>query len=361
MDKAMTKAHALSPLLEALYGGLTQDLPWETFLRALADAIDAPFATLILTTGRTGIDAHVTPDADPDQTDEYRKLSDADPFVGLPEGQVIAFRDFVRHIPARFQDWMDRSRTGQILGVDLQTPSGTSVRLRVTRDMSLPDFGERESALLTSLVPHLRIALDLHARLTTTQAERQVFSSAMAELAVATLILGHDGRIMRRNAVADRLLQDGTVIAESHGRLETRSGSAMAMLDRLLASPPPTGEDIKFDIPAPEGAPLRGRARALPASVYGDGSCLALFLANPAPSGGPDPESLRDRFQLTPAEAALTMQLAEGASLIDAARLLDIAHNTARSHLRAIFAKTGTHRQAQLVHLLRTTMSGFDV
>lgn len=37
-----------------------------------------------------------------------------------------------------------------------------------------------------------------------------------------------------------------------------------------------------------------------------------------------------------------------------AASELDIAYNTARSHLRAIFAKTGTHRQVQLVTLLRT-------
>ncbi|WP_284279017.1 helix-turn-helix transcriptional regulator, partial [Sphingobium jiangsuense] len=100
---------------------------------------------------------------------------------------------------------------------------------------------------------------------------------------------------------------------------------------------------------------------ALPPNAYGDGASLALFLADPARSGGPDPDSLRDRFQLTPAEAALAIQLAEGAALVDAARALDIAHNTARAHLRAIFAKTGTHRQVQLVHLLRTSTGGFTV
>jgi DNA-binding CsgD family transcriptional regulator len=70
---------------------------------------------------------------------------------------------------------------------------------------------------------------------------------------------------------------------------------------------------------------------------------------------------LRERFQLTRAEAALALRLAEGESLADAAAALDIAYNTARSHLRAIFAKSGTHRQVQLVALLRSLAGDFDI
>ena len=348
-------------LLEALYGGLMQEPPWEGFLRALADAADATFATLLVAIGPAGIDAHVTPDVDPDRADEYHKLSDADPFVGLPEGQVVAFQDFVRHVSPRFREWLDKTGGGQILGVDLQASSGASVRLRVTRDQSRPDFDDAQSALIASLIPHLRIALDLHARLTSTQAERQVFSSAMEGLAVATLILARDGRILRRNAVAQRLLEDGRFIREDNGRLAPAMHAGGARLTRLLASPPSPGEDVRFELPAADEPPLRGVARALPSAVYGDGAHVALFLSDPARAEGPDAESLRDRFQLTPAEAALAVHLAQGAALVDAARILDIAHNTARSHLRAIFAKTGTHRQGELIHLLRTTGSDFDL
>lgn len=346
---------ALSGLLKALYGGLMRDPPWEGFLHDLAAAAEAGYATLIIATGRTGIDALVTPGADPVRAGEYQSLSDADPFVGLPEGMVVSYQDFVSYVPSRFKDWMDRVGSAQILGVDLHAPSGASFRLRVTRDQSQPDFAEREKELIQSLVPHLRIALDLHARLMTTQAEQQVFSSAMAGLAVATLILNKDGRIMRRNAAAERLLQHGTIITERQGRVEPLTQTGVALLHRLLAAPPPSGEEVRFDLPAPGGASLRGRALGLSASAYGDGATVALFLTDPDRSDGPDPASLRHKFQLTPAEAAVALRLAEGASLIDAARALDIAHNTARAHLRAIFAKTGTHRQAQLVHLLRTS------
>ena len=50
----------------------------------------------------------------------------------------------------------------------------------------------------------------------------------------------------------------------------------------------------------------------------------------------------------------LAAALASGRSLVEAADTLGIAHNTARAHLRSIFAKTGARRQSQLVHLLRS-------
>lgn len=351
----------MSGLLESLYGGLTQTPPWEGFLRRLADATDATFATLIIGRGPAGVDAHVTPGADPDRTREYQRISQADPFVGLPEGEVVSFRDFVTHMPLRFRDWLDLSRTGQILGVDIHRPPDAAIRLRLTRDDSCADFGEREKALLAHLVPHLRIAFDLHARLTTTHAESELFSSAMAGLAVATLILDRDGRILRRNAVAARMLEDGDVIAERGGRIEPRSRAGGNAIARILSAPPPAGPGTQFAMPTPSGPAWRARAQAVPSSAYGDGAWIVLFLSDPARASGPTDESLRDRFQLTPAEAALALQLLDGALLAEAAANLDIAYNTARSHLRAIFAKTGTHRQVQLVALLRAIGRDFGI
>ncbi|KFG88317.1 putative LuxR family transcriptional regulator [Sphingobium herbicidovorans NBRC 16415] len=352
---------AFADLLETLYGGLTRAPPWEGFLRALATATNTTFATLLIGRGHAGIDAHVTPGADPERTQEYQKISQADPFVGLPEGQVVSFRDFVSHIPARFRDWLGVAHSEEILGVDLHRPPDVAVRLRLTRDNADPPFGDAERTLLTRLIPHLRIALDLHARLTTTQAESQLFSSAMAGLAVATLILDREGRILRRNAVAMRMLEEGEVITERNDRLEPRTGSAATTISRILASPPPLGEEILFDVATATGPALHARARAVPSSAYGDGAWLALFIADPSHPAGPSEEALRERFQLTRAEAGLALHLAQGATLADAADAIGIAYNTARSHLRAIFAKTDTHRQVQLVTLLRTVGGEYEI
>ena len=357
----MSDDTAFADLLQTLYGGLTQSPPWEDFLRALAAITDTTFATLLIGRGNAGVDALVTPGADPERAQEYQRMSQADPFVGLPEGQVVSFRDFVSHVPARFRDWLDVARSVEILGVDLHRPPDVAVRLRLTRDSDHAEFGDAERDLLERLIPHLRIALDLHARLTSTLAESQLFSSAMAGLAVATLILDREGRILRRNDVAARMLADGSIVAEQHGKLEPRTGSSAATINRILASPPPAGEEILFDVASAGGTPLHARARAIPSSAYGDGAWLALFIADTSRPAGPSEDLLRERFQLTRAEAGLALHLAQGATLADAADALGIAYNTARSHLRAIFAKTSTHRQLELVTLLRTISSEFEI
>lgn len=61
---------------------------------------------------------------------------------------------------------------------------------------------------------------------------------------------------------------------------------------------------------------------------------------------------LQQVFRLTPAEASIAVLLTEGLSLKLAASNLHVSIWTARSHLRAIFQKTNTHRQAELVSLL---------
>lgn len=65
-----------------------------------------------------------------------------------------------------------------------------------------------------------------------------------------------------------------------------------------------------------------------------------------------DTERLRHALGLTPAEALLAGAMAEGRSLESCADQLGIAIGTARQRLKAIFAKTGTHRQGELVALL---------
>ncbi len=66
----------------------------------------------------------------------------------------------------------------------------------------------------------------------------------------------------------------------------------------------------------------------------------------------PSEEMLRDAFELTRAEARLAARLACGESLQDIADAFGISPGTARMQLKAVFVKTRTCRQAELVALL---------
>ena len=64
------------------------------------------------------------------------------------------------------------------------------------------------------------------------------------------------------------------------------------------------------------------------------------------------PDDVRVAFGLTAAEFRLARKLASGFTLEDASAHLGISKNTARTQLRGLFEKTGTHRQSDLVALL---------
>jgi DNA-binding CsgD family transcriptional regulator len=60
---------------------------------------------------------------------------------------------------------------------------------------------------------------------------------------------------------------------------------------------------------------------------------------------------LAELFQLSPAEHRLAELLAQGLPLESCAARLNVSINTVRTQLRALFRKTGTTRQAQLINL----------
>src|SRR5690606_37813238 len=66
-------------------------------------------------------------------------------------------------------------------------------------------------------------------------------------------------------------------------------------------------------------------------------------------------DNLGHRFGLTRAEAILALEICKGDGREAAAQRCGISVSTAHTHLNRIFSKTGTRRQAELVHLLLTS------
>ena len=66
----------------------------------------------------------------------------------------------------------------------------------------------------------------------------------------------------------------------------------------------------------------------------------------------PTPGTLQRLFGFTAAETQLAIELARGRNLLDIARSRRLSRTTIRSHLGALFVKTQTGRQSELVALL---------
>jgi DNA-binding CsgD family transcriptional regulator len=91
-------------------------------------------------------------------------------------------------------------------------------------------------------------------------------------------------------------------------------------------------------------APVRGAAST--------DVVVAVFVVDPEGGVPPVAGVLEELYSLTRSEAEIVRCLAMGLSLEEAAQARGISMNTARSHLKHAFSKTGTSRQGELVRLV---------
>ena len=75
-------------------------------------------------------------------------------------------------------------------------------------------------------------------------------------------------------------------------------------------------------------------------------------ITDPEMAAGRSQGVIRELFGLSAAEARVAERLMLGESPEQVAASLDVKTSTARWHLAALYRKTGTSRQAQLVRLL---------
>lgn len=356
----------LLTLITALYGSLVEDEPWRTFLSKLRQYMHAKHATLIVTRSpATPPSLMITPTADPAHIEAYRDhLFRIDPFINLPEGEVVSLHDFLGDFTqSEFnRDYLQFEDAAHILGVDLHGSGGFETRLRITRARGDNAFTAEDRQRCAAIVPHLRQAIEIFQRLETSRSEHAVYSGAIEQFAVGTIILDRQYNVIRHNSIADEILKEADGILLSGARIVLATPGQDAAFRAFLKKVPGEGDAQGhiFRVQRPSGKRDLGvvaRPVATPDFLHaGSAPAIALFLGDPERQFDVTSDALRELFELTRTESRIAACLANGLTVQDSADRLGIAINTARAHLRAIYAKTGVCRQSQLVHLIHTSM-----
>jgi DNA-binding CsgD family transcriptional regulator len=360
---------ALDDLLLALSRGPVSDPPWEDFLRLLGEALSADYATLILRPPREGDTGVVinsvvlSPQVYNDYNEAYFAL---DPFVDLPTGEVFTVDQFM---PAAeyyqsdyYQQYVKATGVEHLMGADMWDELGNSARLRLARLQGTDNFGDRERNLCKLLLPHIQQTVRLHARIERLDSERALFSDAVDHLAVGTIILDESTAIRRTNRAADELLSEARGLRVEEGYLRVgnpgQNAAFLALLEEVMAAhrraEPSFVRVFRLEGEA-EGPGLGILLRPIPQVEASDGSrnpSVAVFISDPSKPRETPGNVLMELFGFTRAEARLSLQLANGASLDEAAENLNVSRNTAKSHLSSVFSKTGVARQTRLVQLI---------
>lgn len=210
-----------------------------------------------------------------------------------------------------------------------------------------------------------RILAQLSERLTETAALSRAVGRAMltgmtnvlALVNQPALALDRSGFVLDINQAAEQIFDDDLFVRDR--RLFVRDKGASAALDTFIERMRTTPEAVALS-----SSPIvirRSRKRPLivrPLPVNGAarapfvGARVLLVFADLQAEQLPDPTIIAKLFGLSPAETKLASLIATGLSPSRAAEELGIARETVRAQLKAVFAKTGTHRQSQLAVLL---------
>jgi len=216
-------------------------------------------------------------------------------------------------------------------------------------------FEPEDKRLLAELSPRLGEAATL-----STAVGRSVLASMTNALNLVrrpALVLDRMGVVLDWNSAAEGLFDDAIRVVNRRLMLAGRAARAALgqLLDRMRATPDAGSLPAVPIVVQREGKrPVLIRVLPIPGAAKSPflGARVLLTFADLGPKPGPDPRLLASLFGLTAAEARLASRIAAGAALDDIAVQLGISRETARNQLKAVFAKTETHRQAELVALL---------
>jgi DNA-binding CsgD family transcriptional regulator len=216
------------------------------------------------------------------------------------------------------------------------------------------------------LWPHFRRAvligkvIDLH------KVEAATLADTLDGLSAAMFLIDGQARVVHANKIGRALLQERLIIHNDFGRfsiLDTAADQSLrefiAIVDdgdaalgaRCITVPVAAANGDKY---VAHALPLTSGARRKAGLAYS--SVAAVFFRKALLDGPAPAEAMVSAFKLTPAELRVLLAVVQIGGSPEIASVLGITEATVKTHLRHVFEKTGTARQADLVKIVASFM-----
>ncbi|NNU81383.1 response regulator [Halovulum dunhuangense] len=172
--------------------------------------------------------------------------------------------------------------------------------------------------------------------------------AALDRLSVGVVLLDGKGDVQYANGSAQERARAAGIDIGTRVTAKGEQGRKLAELVGALVAGNESGGAFSVYSGARR---LMVLGRSLRSGSAPGGAAAMLMLSDPERQRPLDPRTLRQLFDLTPTEADVARLVAEGLRRNQIASRLGLSPTTIAFHLRNIFEKTGTHRQADLVAL----------
>jgi DNA-binding CsgD family transcriptional regulator len=275
-------------------------------------------------------------------TRESRFLTDLDAFTPEEIEREAFYTSFLRP-----------NGLGWCVGTSIHSPAGDTLVFSIEKAHAKGPVPREVAERLDPLRPHLARAALLSSRFGLERARATV--EGLNLLGLPAAVVARQGRVLAAN---DALLAYAPELRIAAGdRAEFSNPKARALFAAACEGRlPPLASGASIPVarsPARPAfvvhvVPMRGQGR----DVF-SGAELLLYITPVVQQAGLPSEILQALFDLSPAEARVAAMMTRGQSVKAIAESLSVKPNTIRVQLKAIFSKTGTGRQAELVSLLR--------
>jgi DNA-binding CsgD family transcriptional regulator len=274
---------------------------------------------------------------------EFGFLTDFDLFTPEELAREPFYRDFL--YPRGF---------GWFAGTTFDVPNGEAIHLGIGRRRARGPFEQKYVTHLDGLRSHLARATLLTARLEMERAKGM--TAALELLGLPAAVLNDRHRLVTANAPMQGLIPG--VFEDRHERFCVVDGNAQPLFAGAMAELARPGADASVrSIPVAARdeqppyilhlVPVRRAARDIFARA------VAILVVTPvARALVPSAAVVKGLFDLTPAEARVACGIGEARTIEALATQLGVSRETVRVQLKAVLAKTGLHRQAELASLL---------
>ncbi len=370
----MTEAERLSDLIATIYDTTIDPALWMDALEQTAHFVGGKAAVLAshdMAAGAANFN-YLWGD-DPKYTAHYMThLARANPVVVAVQlycepGKVFSLSQIVSYDEYQasrlYREWAEPQGWGDLSHFVLEKSGSRFGHFGVAHAIDQSPAGDEPRRKLALVVPHITRAVSIAKAMHLNKLEADTLSATVNALAAAVLLIGADGTIVYANASAQTMLDDGQVLKRTaEGSLSAATSGDREELSAAIAEL--TTEGAARDRAAPvvllkgkNGARFVAHLVSLTSGQRQEagrmlGAAAAVFVHQAELTRPTLIQVVTQRFNLTEAESRVLFTILEAGGIQETAALLGISPETVRTHLKRLFRKTNTARQADLVRLV---------
>lgn len=286
---------------------------------------------------------------------DFDKLSSLGliPYAALRPNRVYALEEMLDFddpdTPSRQRAALKEARIAHARFIRIASRSENNAWLILLSERK--PFDADDSALLSSIAPHLAVALDTLGELGAQQLRATIAEQALEMLGIGQMALDREGRVILTDSLAAKLL--GT---RGGARLNLPAETTQTLAEgcaAMMKAPSSARRVIDLD-----KTDLRHMLlRPLPSPMGTAIVAIGTVRQPQKQKRGAPPRVVAQLLGLSEREAALAEAMSRGESILEAGAQLQLTPETARNYTKRAYAKTGATGQADLVRQVLTGLA----